>query len=513
MLRSARLRIPPHPRPFSAPGPLRAITTIPTSGGPIAPPPPLPTPAAAAITRCPPKPIGDISSIFPSLYSKRPPNSSLPARFAAIKSSLLACTPSQLQSSFDSLVNSLESEIAHIQEHGSSVVPTVEFSDLKSAARDATTLAEIQKRGTIVIKNVIPKDEALELKASVRDYIAKNQGRVKAFPPGPSPSVYEIYFSPAQIRARTHPSILSVQRFLIHSLWGGGSASQPLEGIDTLTPLSYADRLRIRPPGDVQFSLGPHVDAGGVERWEDPTYSSVYASIFSGNWHSYDPFSRAAILLREKAALDMYNSPGGCSALRLWQGWLGLSSTGPGEGTLRVYPLLKHSTAYLMLRPFFRPVREGDLNGPWTFADPVTPDLPGAIPTFVQEFSESTHPHLQLSKAMVSVPKVEPGDYVAWHCDEIHALEKRHNGKQDSSVLYIPAIPWSPRNVEYVKRQRDAMEMGGVAPDFPGAGVEGCGEKGWEGQGGWQHVHEGSGEEGKRALGWGLVKRAFGMGN
>ncbi|KAK9246399.1 hypothetical protein V1506DRAFT_535444 [Lipomyces tetrasporus] len=39
--------------------------------------------------------------------------------------------------------------------------------------------------------------------------------------------------------------------------------------LSTRHPLIYADRLRIRLPGDAQFTLGPHIDGGSIERWED----------------------------------------------------------------------------------------------------------------------------------------------------------------------------------------------------------------------------------------------------
>lgn len=54
--------------------------------------------------------------------------------------------------------------------------------------------------------------------------------------------------------------------------------------------MTYADRLRVRHPGDAKFALGPHMDGGSVERWEDPTYRSVYADILKGNWESYDAY-------------------------------------------------------------------------------------------------------------------------------------------------------------------------------------------------------------------------------
>lgn len=191
----------------------------------------------------------------------------------------------------------------------------------------------------------------------------------------------------------------------------------------------------------------------------------------------------------------MYNGAGACSMLRAWQGWLALSRTAPGEGTLRVYPLLKHSTAYFLLRPFFAP--EGDK---WTLQTPPTPSLPGSVPGYTQELRPLTHPHLCLPRGMTSIPAVHPGDYAAWHGDLIHAVEDVHGGGGDSSVFYIPAAPWSRRNWEFVGGgQRAAMEGGGVPPDFPGAGGEG-GEEGWVGRGGWGDVHP-EGERG--ALGWG----------
>lgn len=52
------------------------------------------------------------------------------------------------------------------------------------------------------------------------------------------------------------------------------------------------------------------------------------------------------------------------------------SVTGPGEGTLQVFPDVGLSNAYLMLRPFFRPpVGSADLlldPKNWTFGKPDT---------------------------------------------------------------------------------------------------------------------------------------------
>lgn len=92
---------------------------------------------------------------------------------------------------------------------------------------------------------------------------------------------------------------------------------------------------------------------------------------------------------------------------RPWQGWTSLSATGPGEGTLRVLPLLALASAYVMLRPFFR-ARAG---GGWA-ADLASAAFPGSAMGKAQELSAATHPHLRLAETMVSIPRVEPGDRV-----------------------------------------------------------------------------------------------------
>lgn len=119
--------------------------------------------------------------------------------------------------------------------------------------------------------------------------------------------------------------------------------------VDLTVPLSYCDRVQIRPPGDKQFALSPHVDGGGVERWEDTAYNHVYRKILQGKvrgsishngienmtnyvkWQEYDPWDLSG---RVDANMNMYNGPGACSVFRTFQGWLGLSRHGPNQGEL-----------------------------------------------------------------------------------------------------------------------------------------------------------------------------------
>lgn len=88
-----------------------------------------------------------------------------------------------------------------------------------------------------------------------------------------------------------------------------------------------------------------------------------------------------------------------------------MSTTGPGDGTLRVAPMLKLATAYLMLRPFFTPRTVSSGLDDWV-VDLESSVFPGSYAGKSQALNYMSHPHLQLAHTMVSVPRVEPGDQV-----------------------------------------------------------------------------------------------------
>lgn len=427
------------------------------------------------------KEAGDISSVFPSLSGKKA--TSLPARFATLKNELIRANKTAVTRSWHRLLADLNKEIAEIKRQGSTIIPTASFSDLQSGNISSTFTSALKHRGVAIIKSVLPPKLALDLKAQTQRLIAANPGKIRAFPPD-NPAVYELYWSPAQVAARSDPNVLAVQHFL-GSLW---HSSDPSSLFAPQTPLTYADRLRIRQPGDSGFALGPHIDGGSLERWEDPEYASVYSSILTGNWEMYDAFDARH---RVNANMDLYNGAGACSMFRLFQGWLSLSSTGPGEGTLKTYPLLKHATSYTLLRPFFNSAtNELDLSS----------SFPGSQMGACQELNDRTHPHLALDEAMTSLPPVEPGDYVAWHCDTIHSVDSVHNGQNDSSVMYIPACGLTPRNAEFLLRQREAALALSPPPDFPGAG--GPGEGALVGKTDWSSDSDSKlSPDGRRAMG------------
>lgn len=299
--------------------------------------------------------------------------------------------------------------------------------------------------------------------------------------------------------------------------------------ISPVHPVTYADRLRIRQPGDAGFALGPHTDAGSVERWEDNGYGlgQVYQRIFEGRWEEYNPWEASC---RLPVMSNLYDGAGACSMFRMFQGWLSMSHTRPNEGTLLVNPLLSMATAYILLRPFFVPINQPPADGSsriaidtflepsnWHLEEKPSSKLEGATPGYSQELNSVLHPHLELQKTMVHVPQIGPGDYVAWHCDSkcliasafmkfvtdcilaIHAVDKVHKGTGDSSVLYIPACPVTEANIEYVKRQKNDFLKGIPPPDFP----SGKGESEHIGRATDKDLRNYSNEQALRAFGFG----------
>ena len=86
-------------------------------------------------------------------------------------------------------------------------------------------------------------------------------------------------------------------------------------------------------------------------------------------------------------------------------GWTSLTTSGPGNGTLRVLPLLKEVIAHVMMRPLLDDIPENMIPG----------YRPNKLYYLVPQI------HSKLMDAMVSIPEVNPGDSVWWHCDLIHS--------------------------------------------------------------------------------------------
>ncbi|KAG8751206.1 hypothetical protein FRC12_012544 [Ceratobasidium sp. 428] len=279
----------------------------------------------------------------------------------------------------------------------------------------------------------------------------------------------------------------------------------------------------MRQPGVFWNLHSPHIDGGSIERWEDPVFRKCFSSIIAGDWSKYDPYD---FTYRLEGNTDMYARPNQCSVFRTWQGWLAMSyvdislrntptlilktssSTAPGEGTIRFFPDLTLLTAYIILRPFFKPVDNDPSNidpSNWVIDVDGSPDFQGVgreLDAYGKEMftsvraSQESHPHLRVDQTMTSAPKVNPGDMVFWHCDLLHSVETEHKGAGVSSVMYIPAVPLTLPNAKYVAGQRDAFIAGRPPPDFPQ--YDGKGESDFVNKGREEHI---TSAEGRCAMG------------
>jgi len=331
---------------------------------------------------------------------------------------------------------------------GRSVIPELEYQDVRNGKVPDSVRQSIRDSGCAVIRGVFPASQASDWFAEVGEYLEANRYEERegekrsldkyfsALKAG-KPQIFNVYWSRPQVMARQDPKLAEARAFL-DRLW-------KYDGIfDPDRQCTYADRLRRRQPGDTTLGLSPHMDAGTVERWIDPGYQRVYGSIFAGDWRGYDPFDATHRLETEEIP-----SPAVCSMFRTYQGWTALTRQGPKDGTLRLIPIAA-GIAYVLLRALQDDVEEADLCG--------------AAPGRALGVSREWHP--DLIAGLVSIPEVNPGDTVFWHTDICHSVGNEHAGREAASVIYIGSAPDCAKNRAYLPRQRDAFLQGRSAPDF-----------------------------------------------
>lgn len=436
----------------------------------------------------------------------------LPARFARIKEALIAGREAEVAASFTRLLTELRAEIAAIASKGSNIIPAIDFHSMSDPAAQASFSAELRARGAGIVRNVISPAEADQWTRETEMYLGTNP-EMRCIQTRDM-HLFGCYWTPAQIKGRAHANVMATHR-LVMKLW----RSAPSAPVSTNSPVTYADRLRIQLGGDMDdssFSRNAHVEGGSVERWETDGYGGrrgTYAAIWDGRWEEYDPWQTES---RLGVTSDLYNNAGTCSMFRMFQGWLSLSEMQEGEQRLMLCPMLKHATAYFLLRPFFSPIlpveacatAEEYLAADNWALDPLQNSiLHGALPSYTQELNPLLHPHLHLPQSMITVPRLGSGDYIIWHPDLIYAIDRPAAAHptlsflpppaSPTTIMYIPACPLTQTNALYLARQRKAFLLGHPSPDFGGA----RGEREHLGRPGVQDVNEAGGEDGLRAMG------------
>ncbi|KZV72639.1 DUF1479-domain-containing protein [Peniophora sp. CONT] len=402
----------------------------------------------------------------------------LPPRFAAVKREIADSVgpdfEQRITTAWVELLAELAKTTAEIEQAGSKIIPQVSFAELDNLT--AEQIADIKQRGCVVIKDVVDDQQAAGWKTDLKKFDEDNPS-VPGFPEDDK-QFFNVYWTKPQVEARAHPNVLKASARLNEFYHANGKTH--LDGVDLKTPLSYADRYRIRKADGKPWSrFPPHVDGGSIERWEDPNFRSCFADILKGQWRDHDAYDLEG---RIHARSSMYGRPNQASVFRTYQGWLAMSEIGQRQSTICFFPDVVLSNAYTILRPFFRlkstPVSEDPLAAEnWEY-DITSSDFPG-----IYSMSDGkgyagprpntdSHPHFNLDKTMTPIPRVSPGDMVFWHSDLIHSVVSEFEGTGDSSVMYIGAVPTTKQNVEYIARQRETFERGITPPDYPEASPE-----------------------------------------
>ncbi|WP_288877185.1 DUF1479 domain-containing protein [uncultured Kosakonia sp.] len=387
-----------------------------------------------------------------------------------------------VQQLFDQLsarISERVEEIKAIKARGESVWPQLNYADLANERVTEAQRALIKRRGCVVIKGHFPREQALGWDRAMLDYLAENRFDEVYKGPGDSffgtleasrPEIYPIYWSQAQMQARQSDEMAATQSFL-NRLWRFES-----EGRTWFNPdisVIYPDRIRRRPPGTTSKGLGAHTDSGALERWLLPAYQRVFANVFNGNLDQYDPWDAAHRTEVEEYTVENTTK---CSVFRTFQGWTALSDMIAGQGLLHVVPI-PEAMAYILLRPLLDDVPDDELCG--------------VAPGRVLPVSEKWHPLLM--EALSSIPALEAGDSVWWHCDVIHSVAPVENQQGWGNVMYIPAAPLCEKNLAYARTVKIALEQGASPGDFPREDYE----RDWSGR----FMLADLNEHGKRALG------------
>lgn len=361
-----------------------------------------------------------------------------------------------VQGLFDQVCSKIESEIAAAREEErtqGSAWPEIEWSDLAAGRGSDALIAQVKRRGCLVVRGTFGRDAALAMDEAMLSYLDNNHFDDVYRGPGDNffgsleasrPEIYPIYWSKAQMDARQSQEIGAVQSFL-NRLWKFNSEGKVWFNPDI--SVIYPDRLRRRLPGTTSKGLGAHTDSGALERWLLPAYQNVFRNIFNNRFDEYDPWDAA--FRPDVNEYDVADTTK-CSVFRTFQGWTALSDIQSGQGVLHVVPV-PEAMAYMLLRPLLNDVPEDELCG--------------VAPGRVLPVSEKWHPHL--INGLCSIPQLQAGDSVWWHCDVIHSVAPVENQQGWGNVMYIPAAPMCDKNLAYAHSVYDALKQGTSPADFP----------------------------------------------
>eukprot|EP00752_Nemacystus_decipiens_P011248 g9996.t1 len=388
-------------------------------------------------------------------------------------------------------------------------IPEIRFSQIDDGRLPFFATRQINRRGVVVVRGVVPADTALRWRDSLLEYLHTN-----GLGDGP-PGVRDVFWSQAQTQARENVRVRQVLAAL-NRLWKP-DAHTP---VDLTKTLSFCDRAFVGNP--TCSSLRGRESAvmaggtGGSQRWLSPHHSQAYRDIFEGRWEDWDPFKAGPRMRAAEQAVCSWGgdesslSPGSSAdeseagrrggeggtpqPFRPFQGFLSFGRWGD-VGNVHVVPMMRVATAFALLRPFMPDALEASATErDWLCGAGEGPELP-----------LSPKWHQPILDALVRLPPLSPGDAVFYHTDIIHCEAGAIDAAGPSSVdddhmhgsvgaappfgsggpggrgdddgigqlhsasfagVQLSCLPICGANSRYVRAQRDAFAAGGRPPAF-----------------------------------------------
>lgn len=359
----------------------------------------------------------------------------------------------QRQKAYEQLTGNLGRELDKvIQQRDSpakaSPIPSIAFNEIKDNGISPSFADQIKRRGCLIVRQAFHQADVERWYRDIKHYVQAAQyyeNLQRDIDSGLThrakhQHLLDVFWSPAQVQVRQSSQLQLVQHEL-NSLWrvpDHGPSSFEIND-----PCAYVDRLRIRPPHDVNGGIPPHLDDCSLENWFNTnSVLQAYGALLSENNSDYDPFDATG-----RAHTQVKPYADACSMFRTFQGWLALSPQGKGRGSLQLVPS-PLCVGWLMLSMLIE-----------------RSDSSVAFPEPGKGYVLNRDKHNLIINALCSLPELAPGDMVWWHPDVVHAVEENNLSADDSSVLYLGNAPGCPRNRAYLAAQRSSFENGSSPPD------------------------------------------------
>ena len=153
--------------------------------------------------------------------------------------------------------------ILELQHKEIPVIPEIDFQSIVNGNISSSDITNLKQRGSVIIRNVFDKQQAIEWNDEIGEYITSNdyftksidrQGMDNYFSQLKSgaPQIFGLYWSRPQMLARQSQSMAITKKFL-NSMWDVSSPNG--DEFDPNNDYMYADRIRRREPGDETLGL------------------------------------------------------------------------------------------------------------------------------------------------------------------------------------------------------------------------------------------------------------------